>query len=121
MLESALEIAREQGWADEAVHFEYFKNTTEIDDTSSFEIDLARSALSLTVPAGQTILQVLRENGINMGSSCEQGACGTCRCGVIEGEVNHQDVYLSPAEKTEGKSIMTCVSRAAGDRLILDI
>ena len=121
MLEATRAIASGQGWEDASVHFEYFKNTTEIDDTTSFQIDLARSAMTLTVPAGKSILDVLRENGINMTSSCEQGACGTCRCGVIEGEVNHQDVYLSDAEKAEGKSIMTCVSRAKSDRLILDI
>ncbi|WP_170760807.1 Rieske 2Fe-2S domain-containing protein [Ruegeria lacuscaerulensis] len=121
MLEATREIASEKGWSDDAVHFEYFKNTTELDDSSSFDIDLARSAMTLNVPAGKSILDVLRENGINMSSSCEQGACGTCRCGVIEGEVAHQDVYLSDTEKAEGKSIMTCVSRANSDRLILDI
>ena len=121
MLEAALGIANDQDWPDETVHFEYFKNTTDIDASNSFEVDLARSAMTLTVPAGKSILEVLRDNGISMRSSCEQGACGTCRCGVIEGEVNHQDVYLSQAEKDVGTSIMTCVSRAAGDRLILDI
>ncbi|WP_112323985.1 Rieske 2Fe-2S domain-containing protein [Oceanibium sediminis] len=121
MLEATRGIAADLGWSDEAVHFEYFKNTKEVDDTNSFQIELARSALSLNVPAGKTILEVLRENGINMESSCEQGACGTCRVGVIEGEVIHQDVYLNDAEKSAGKSIMTCVSRAASDRLILDI
>ncbi|SMD02193.1 Rieske 2Fe-2S domain-containing protein [Primorskyibacter flagellatus] len=121
MLEATRGIAASQGWTDEAVHFEYFANTAEVDDSTAFEVDLARSALTLQVPAGKTILEVLREHGIDMPSSCEQGACGTCRCGVIEGEVIHQDVYLSNAEKAEGKSIMTCVSRAASDRLILDI
>lgn len=121
MLEATRGIAASQGWTDETVHFEYFANTAEVDDSTAFEVDLARSALTLQVPAGKTILEVLRENGIDMPSSCEQGACGTCRCGVIEGEVIHQDVYLSNAEKAEGKSIMTCVSRAASDRLILDI
>ena len=121
MLEATRGIAADQNWNDSAVHFEYFANTTEVDDSTAFEIDLARSAMTLTVPAGKSILDVLRENGINITSSCEQGACGTCRCGVIEGEVNHQDVYLSDAEKADGKSIMTCVSRAASERLILDI
>jgi ferredoxin-NADP reductase/nitrite reductase/ring-hydroxylating ferredoxin subunit len=121
MLEAALGICQDQEWPDKAVHFEYFKNTTKIDDSNSFEIDLARSAMTLSVPAGKTILEVLRENGINMSSSCEQGACGTCHCGVIKGAINHQDVYLSQAEKKAGTSMMTCVSRAAGDRLILDI
>ncbi len=121
MLEAARRVAADSGWTDESVHFEYFKNTTEMDDSGSFVIELARSAVTLEVPAGKSILEVLRENGINMSSSCEQGACGTCRCGVIEGAILHQDVYLSGREKAEGKSMMTCVSRAKSDRLILDI
>ncbi len=121
MLNAAREVASEKGWCEESVHFEYFKNTTKTDDSNSFVIELARSAMTLTVPAGTSILQVLRENGINMSSSCEQGACGTCRCGVIEGEVLHQDVYLSKREKAQGLTMMTCVSRAKSDRLILDI
>ena len=121
MLNAAREIASESGWSEESVHFEYFKNTTATDDSNSFVIELARSAMTLTVPAGQSILQVLRENGINISSSCEQGACGTCRCGVIAGEVLHQDVYLSKLEKAGGQTLMTCVSRAKSDRLVLDI
>jgi len=121
MLEAARAIATDQGWADAAVHFEYFKNTKKVDHSTAFQIDLARSAMTLTVPEGRTILEVLRNNGITMGSSCERGACGTCRSGVIAGAINHQDVYLSDAEKAEGRPIMTCVSRAAGYRLTLDI
>lgn len=121
MLEAARRIAADLDWPEEAVHFEYFKNTNEIDDSSSFQIDLARSVMSLQVPAGKTILDVLRENGVDVPSSCEQGACGTCVATVIEGEPDHQDVYLSESEKKSGKCIMTCVSRAKSDRLILDI
>ncbi|WP_448955895.1 2Fe-2S iron-sulfur cluster-binding protein [Labrys neptuniae] len=121
MLEAARAIAEEAGWPEEAVHFEYFKNTREIDDRSSFEIALARSNMTLTVPAGRTILEVMREAGIDMPSSCEQGACGTCLCQVIEGEPDHQDVYLTEAEKKSGTKIMTCVSRAKSARLILDL
>jgi ferredoxin-NADP reductase/nitrite reductase/ring-hydroxylating ferredoxin subunit len=121
MLEAARAIAADAGWPDQAVHFEYFKNTTEIDDSSSFEIALARSAVTLSVPSGTTILQVLRDHGIAMPSSCEQGACGTCVVPVIEGEIDHQDVHLKQSERDTGEQIMTCVSRAAGDRLVLDI
>ena len=121
MLEAARKIAAEQGWPESAVHFEYFKNTNEIDDSSSFEIALARSALTLQVPAGRTILEVMRDNGIDVPSSCEQGACGTCVATVIEGEPDHQDVYLNEAERRAGTKIMTCVSRAKSARLVLDI
>ncbi|CDX14090.1 Ferredoxin [Mesorhizobium plurifarium] len=121
MLEAARGIAAEQGWPDSAVHFEYFKNTNKIDDSSSFEVALARSCVTLQVPAGKTILQVMRESGIDVPSSCEQGACGTCVATVIEGEPDHQDVYLNDAERKAGTKIMTCVSRAKSARLVLDI
>lgn len=121
MLEATRDVAAKQGWPDEAVHFEYFKNTREIDDSSTFEVALARSAMTLQVPAGKTILEVLQENGFEAPSSCEQGACGTCLATVIEGEPDHQDVYLTPTEKELGDKIITCVSRAKSNRLVLDI
>src|SRR5690606_16910081 len=86
MLEMVRTLAADLDWPDEAVHFEYFKNDRVIDDSSSFEIELARSAMTLQVPAGKTILEVMREAGVTVLSSCEQGACGTCLTTVIEGE-----------------------------------
>ncbi|GAA4121015.1 Rieske 2Fe-2S domain-containing protein [Aminobacter aganoensis] len=121
MLEAARHVAAEAGWPETAVHFEYFKNTNVIDDSSSFEVALARSCVTLKVPAGRTILDVMREAGIDMPSSCEQGACGTCLATVIEGEPDHQDVYLNDAERKSGTKIMTCVSRAKSARLVLDL
>lgn len=121
MLQAARRIAAELGWPETAVHFEYFKNTNKIDDSSTFEIALARSCVTLKVPAGKTILEVMREAGVDMPSSCEQGACGTCLATVIEGEPDHQDVYLNDAEKESGTKIMTCVSRAKSARLVLDL
>jgi ferredoxin-NADP reductase/nitrite reductase/ring-hydroxylating ferredoxin subunit len=121
MLEAARGIAAGLGWPERAVHFEYFKNTHAIDDSSTFEIALARSCLTLTVPAGKSILEVMREAGVDMPSSCEQGACGTCMATVIEGEPDHQDVYLNDAEKKAGTRIMTCVSRSKSPRLVLDV
>ena len=76
MLEATRQIAAELNWPNNSIHFEYFKNSNEIDDSSSFAIELARSALSLNVPSGKSILEVLRENGVDLPSSCEQGACG---------------------------------------------
>jgi tetrachlorobenzoquinone reductase len=40
---------------------------------------------------------------------------------VIEGEVDHQDSILAPAERSSAKSMVICVSRARGHRLVLDI
>lgn len=120
-----LELVRDEaavaGWPESAVHFEYFKNLKPRDSSKSFTIELARSALTLEVPAGRSILAVLRDNGVNGPASCEQGACGTCLTRVLDGEIDHQDVYLNEAEKREGKVMLTCVSRARSGRLVLDI
>ena len=121
MLELTRSVARTLGWPDEAVHFEYFANTHAIDTSSSFTVELARSALTLDVPAGKSILEVMRDNGLEAPSSCEQGACGTCMTRVLEGVPDHQDVYLNDTERAANTVMMTCVSRAKSSRLVLDI
>ena len=121
MIENTIKIGNDAGWNESNLRYEYFKNNNKIDNDSTFQIELARSAISLNVPSGKSILEVLTENGIKLESSCEQGACGTCKVSVLEGDINHQDVYLNSSEKRKGKVILTCVSRAKSDRLILDI
>ena len=121
MLDAARRIAAAAGRDDDTVHFEYFANPTEIDDSTTFTVDLARSALSLEVPAGATVMEVLRANGVEVASSCETGACGTCRVAVLDGEPVHNDVYLNDTERQQGDQMMVCVSRASSDRLVLDI
>ncbi len=121
MLEMVQQEAAALDWPDEAVHFEYFQNDKVIDSSSAFDVELARSAMTLHVPAGKTILETMREAGLTVPSSCEQGACGTCLTTVIEGEVDHQDVYLNKSEKAANSCMMTCVSRAKSARLVLDI
>ena len=121
MIQSTVKIGIKLGWNESNIHFEYFKNENKINNSSHFKIELARSALSLDVPPGKSILQVLNDNGVNLVSSCEQGACGTCKVRVIEGDIEHQDVFLNSLEKTKGNVILTCVSRAKSKRLVLDI
>jgi ferredoxin-NADP reductase len=87
----------------------------------AFEVKLARSNKVLTVPAGRSILEVLRAEGIKVDSSCRSGSCGTCECGVLQGPIDHRDQVLTPAERERGNTMMVCVSRAAGSHLVLDI
>jgi hypothetical protein len=39
----------------------------------------------------------------------------------LDGELVHNDHFLSDADKAKGKSIMPCVSRAQCKRLVLDL
>lgn len=102
------------------IHKEYFQVET---DTSgdSFEVVAERSGKIIMVEAGETILQALAKEGIDIEMSCEQGVCGTCMCDVIEGEPDHRDVYFTDEEKASNEQILVCCSRSKTPRLVLDI
>jgi vanillate O-demethylase ferredoxin subunit len=119
----AVETTAAATWPPEAVHVEYFNADplAAAGPQQEFEIALQRSRCSLKVPAGTSIATVLARNGIACFTSCEQGVCGSCLTGVLDGEPDHRDAFLSPAERREGKKIMVCVSRAKGRGLVLDL
>ena len=79
------------------------------------------SGKRLQVPADKSLLQVLREAGIRVESSCRDGVCGTCETRVLAGTPDHRDSVLTAEERDEGGYMMVCVSRALGDVLELDI
>lgn len=109
-------------WPKDQVHFEWFA-APEVDTgpNTAFEVELVRSGVVLKVSPDQTILQVLRDNGIPVQSVCEEGVCGTCETVVLAGEPEHRDALLSPEERAANKTMMICVSRAKGERLVLDL
>jgi ferredoxin-NADP reductase len=109
-------------WPQTQVHFEWF--TAPANDTgpnTAFEIELARSGVVLTVPSDQSILQVLRDNGYDANSACEEGICGTCETAIVSGEPEHRDAVLSAEERAANNTMMICVSRAKGSRLVLNL
>jgi ferredoxin-NADP reductase len=86
-----------------------------------FEVSLAFSGLTVTVPEDRSILDVLDARGVVAPSSCREGMCGTCETGVVSGEVDHRDVILSSEERSESESMMICVSRCTSGRLVLEL
>ncbi len=73
----------------------------------------------MTVPAGSTVLAAVRTELPGTLYSCEQGFCGTCRQRVLEGEIEHRDELLTDAERDD--SMLICVSRTRGGRIVLDM
>ncbi|MGB0671438.1 MAG: PDR/VanB family oxidoreductase [Rhodospirillales bacterium] len=109
-------------WPESQVHFEDFNPVVVIrPDDVAFKVTLANDGKTYDVPADRSILEALRDAGVPTVSSCETGTCGTCRCRVIEGEVEHRDVVLEDSEKERGDTIMICVSRANGGDLVIEI
>lgn len=88
-----------------------------------FEVVCAKSGKTVAVPEDQSILDALIDAGLSPDYSCTEGVCGTCETAVIEcdGELEHKDSVLTKGERQAGKTMMICVSRCKGTRLVLDI
>jgi len=78
-----------------------------------FEVELARAGLTLTVPPGRSILDVVEAAGIPVLSSCTEGTCGPVRplcspgpgapgLGTVRGRAggrgHHDDLCLAVAD-----------------------
>ncbi|MFJ5259321.1 PDR/VanB family oxidoreductase [Streptomyces sp. NPDC088387] len=101
------------------VRLERFSPRASTGEGGAFEIELRRSGRTLTVPAGTSALAAIRGELPDTLYSCEQGFCGTCQQRVLEGEVDHRDELLTDGERAD--SMLICVSRARGERLVLDM
>jgi vanillate O-demethylase ferredoxin subunit len=86
-----------------------------------FEVKLALAGGTYRVDADKTIVGALAEHGIEIPTSCQQGVCGTCVTGLLEGEADHRDAFLTESERRAGDKIMPCVSRAKSEVLVLDL
>ena len=105
----------------EHVHIEHFVPVdvdTSGDQPFTVELDTGETFL---VPTDRSILSVLEENGIEVFKSCEEGICGSCVSGVLEGTPDHRDNCLSAADRSAGKEMALCVSRALTDRLVIEL
>jgi ferredoxin-NADP reductase len=88
---------------------------------TSFELELARSGLTLTVPPDRSVLETVEEAGVDVDFSCREGTCGTCETDVLEGRPDHRDSLLTEDERAAGDTMLICVSRSCGPRLVLDL
>ncbi|PXY19647.1 ferredoxin [Prauserella muralis] len=88
---------------------------------TAFDVVLARTGDVIHVSEQHTVLSALREHGVSASSSCGEGLCGTCETPVLAGEPEHRDTVLTDEERQRGDTMMICVSRSAGDRLVLDL
>lgn len=87
-----------------------------------FYVKLVRKGITLAIPKGVSIADVMREHHLHVNTSCEYGVCGTCYTTVLSGEIIHEDTYLMDDEKAQQDCMMICVSRGKpGETLELDL
>lgn len=120
MLDAFVESANKRLPA-ERTHYERFAAAQAPAQGGGYTVTLARSGRTLPVNAGQTILEVVREAGLNPAFSCGQGVCGSCETAVLAGRPDHRDQVLSDDERAAGASMMICCSGSLDGNLVLDL
>lgn len=117
-------------WPPQTVHFELFSSARSAEDRAAlearsndaFDVELAKSGVTLTIPPDRSILDVLLDNGYGVPYACEDGWCGACTIPLISGQADHRDEFLSDADKAANQKIQVCISRAKpGEKLVLDM
>jgi vanillate O-demethylase ferredoxin subunit len=123
-IEWVLESARAAGWAEARLHSEHFAAPTRPGGdpgSNAFEVQIASTGRIIQVPPDRSVADMLHASGIELPLSCEQGICGTCIVGVLEGTPDHRDAFLTPAELAANDRFTPCCSRARSPRLVLDL
>ena len=134
MTETVSEELIKAGTPRERVHFELFgaqidgaKQAARAEaaqrETHISEIEVIRDGHRRTFELAQNsqnLLDAGNEHGAELPFSCKAGVCSTCKCKVIEGEVD-MDVSIG-LEDYEVKAgyVLSCQSYPISDRVVLD-
>lgn len=118
MIEAVTTTARRMGWAASHVHAEEFAAPPV---GKPFTVVLQKSGRRITVPGTASVLEALEDAGLEPNCLCRGGVCGECETAVIEGDIEHNDHYLTDAVKASNQRMMICVSRARSERVVLDL
>lgn len=65
----------------------------------------------------KTVLQLIRDEGLNPSFGCLEGFCGACRCKIKTGEVEHSDDTLAYMDDDE---IIPCTARIKSNEIEIE-
>lgn len=118
-----LALAVAKAWPAENRHCEYFHADPAAwaGERRSFCARLARREHSVDVPSDLSLAAALQKAGVEINTPCGQGVCGECAVGVLAGRPDHRDAVLTALERERNDTVITCVSRALGAELTLDL
>jgi ferredoxin-NADP reductase len=113
-----------RAWPEDALRVEHFHSRATAADEGQrqpFTVELRDSGLTIPVRADQSLLDALRQANIDVQSDCQEGLCGSCEVRVIEGDVDHRDSVLTRGERLANDRMMSCCSRARGEKLVVNL
>lgn len=133
MSETVRDQLGEFGLARDRIHFELFgvagaprrhrveeqandsgeaTKVTIINDGRAIEFDLPRNT--------QSLLDAGKAHGADLPFSCKAGVCSTCKCKVIEGEVEMDSNFALEDYEVAAGYVLSCQSYPISDKVVLD-
>ncbi|MDU9005916.1 2Fe-2S iron-sulfur cluster-binding protein [Sedimentitalea todarodis] len=125
---------REHGLTDDQIKFELFASAQPgrlkrkassatggaVAKSTEATITMDGASRSFTMDKDQSVLDAALENALDAPYACKAGVCSTCKCKVLEGEVemlaNHA---LEDYEVAQGY-VLSCQSYPVTDRVVVD-
>ncbi|WP_095155064.1 1,2-phenylacetyl-CoA epoxidase subunit PaaE [Pseudomonas sp. Irchel 3E13] len=134
MTETVRDALKAKGMAAERIHFELFATAGNSERRQAREaarqVDAAVSqitvisdgrALSFDLPRNtQSVLEAGNAIGAELPWSCKAGVCSTCKCKVIEGEVEMDSNHALEDYEVAAGYVLSCQSYPVSERVVLD-
>ena len=76
-----------------------------------YQVTLKTSGKQFTVNQDETVLEAALSQNINLPYGCKNGACGSCKGKILEGQVTHgqhSESAMSRADETAGATLFCC-------------
>ena len=87
---------------------------------AEMSVTLDGSTQTLSVAKDMTILDAARANAMDAPYACKAGVCSTCRCRVLEGEVEMVANHALEDYEVEKGYVLSCQAFPVTDRVVVD-
>jgi len=96
------------------------KNAAQSGDSTDIVVKLDGESRSFEMKRGQTILEAALENSMDAPHACKAGVCSTCKCRVLEGEVEMITNHGLEDYEVEKGYVLSCQSYPITKSVIVD-
>lgn len=133
MTETVRDSLKANGLAGERIHFELFgapggakareARTTARQDSGVSQVSVIKDGreLSFELPRNtQNILDAGNAQGMDLPYSCKAGVCSTCKCKVVEGEVEMDANFALEDYEVAAGYVLSCQCYPLSEKVVLD-